>query len=1032
MKYYLLHLSDLHIGVEIEEFEEYFNNIYTVTKNAVSSCDLILIVVSGDISDRGSKDGYINASLLLNELIDKYKNLNGPIVEITITPGNHDCHFGEIKNVRERLIRDIIKNEDGTEDIDSATIDLCTEPQEHFFDFISDFDSMSGAFLDNKVIWKKTINIKGNVIDIFCINSAWMTSNPEKQGKLILPETLISKHMQPGTGLTITLMHHPLNWFKPWNSKRLRDYFESCSNLIFTGHEHWPGLNRITNQKSEITYYSDGNSLNGSSSDILVTYLITKTESNTYSLDTKKYDIKNLRSITNSEDEIFEKEFQPRTKGNYFHLNTNIKEFINDIGASIRHPQASIVKLDDIFIYPDLNILNSDPLKKRTYESTVLNSENSLVFNKKLGSKYIILGQSRSGRTTLLKKMYGNLLHDGLMPIWIKGEQIKSTTEKDILKLIDKEAGAQYKKIDINEINILDNDKKVLLIDDFDQSKLPRKYRRKFMNILKNNYINIVIISHDLLEIEELTGNEPNASIIYDGFKAFKIKEFGNLRRSQLIKKWFSLNTDPYTDINDQLRIIDNVTGVINVIIGKNLTPSQPLILLVLLQNITSIDPDNFEQSSYGYYYQSLITESLQNVSKKPKEINSYKTFLSALAYSMFEKDVKFTDDHDFNIFCTEHAEKYDLQNKIHQIVTDVISSEVLYHKDGKYIFTYKYIYYYFIAQYLSDKISQIRIKTLISKMAENPHNSNYSNILMFLSYISKDPIIIESLLNAASKLFPAEEPIKLESDIDDLNKLYKDLPELVLEFVSVEEARDSQLKDRDRIEEETTKDENDEDVKDKFNVIDNIAVSFKLAEIIGQVVKNSFGSLESEDKYNLIEKTYNLVLKPLGLLLRFIMENPDNLASEIGKVLKKQPLYDLEDRKIIEAYTKAHLTRLCSVLTYTFISRISQFVGSEDLDVTLVKLLNKNENTAFRLIDATIKIDHFSEFPISLLRRLNADLSSNPLAKSVISHSVKKYLYMFNIENYKDKQKICQEFGLKMPEARIIERVSKENKGDR
>ncbi|MFW5485523.1 MAG: hypothetical protein ACOCJN_05100, partial [Spirochaetaceae bacterium JB067] len=63
---------------------------------------------------------------------------------------------------------------------------------------------------------------------------------------------------------------------KPWSSKRLRDYIESCSNIVCTGHEHFTGSYTRSNESSQITYYSDGSSLNNS--DKCYSYLIESSE----------------------------------------------------------------------------------------------------------------------------------------------------------------------------------------------------------------------------------------------------------------------------------------------------------------------------------------------------------------------------------------------------------------------------------------------------------------------------------------------------------------------------------------------------------------------------------------------------------------------------------------------------------------------------------------------------------------------------------------------------------------------------------
>jgi hypothetical protein len=50
--------------------------------------------------------------------------------------------------------------------------------------------------------------------------------------------------------------------------------------------------------------------------------------------------------------------------------------------------------------------------------------------------------------------------------------------------------------------------------------------------------------------------------------------------------------------------------------------------------------------------------------------------------------------------------------------------------------------------------------------MARRFHREEYANILIFLSYLSKDPIIIETLLKSATALFSDCAPCDLDRNV--------------------------------------------------------------------------------------------------------------------------------------------------------------------------------------------------------------------------------------------------------------------------
>lgn len=75
---------------------------------------------------------------------------------------------------------------------------------------------------------------------------------------------------------------------------------------------------------------------------------------------------------------------------------------------------------------------------------------------------------------------------------------------------------------------------------------------------------------------------------------------------------------------------------------GDKLIPSYPIFVLSILQSMNLVKPNNYEQTSYGYCYQSLIHFALAAKAKiKNEDIDTYINYLSELAFSLFDKKKK-------------------------------------------------------------------------------------------------------------------------------------------------------------------------------------------------------------------------------------------------------------------------------------------------------------------------------------------------------------------------------------------------------
>ena len=74
----------------------------------------------------------------------------------------------------------------------------------------------------------------------------------------------------------------------------------------------------------------------------------------------------------------------------------------------------------------------------------------------------------------------------------------------------------------------------------------------------------------------------------------------------------------------------------VDTLLGKNLLPSFPVIILAILQSYAANRAPNSSAGSYGQMYEALITAALASVSKKAVELGTKYTYISHMAHHLF------------------------------------------------------------------------------------------------------------------------------------------------------------------------------------------------------------------------------------------------------------------------------------------------------------------------------------------------------------------------------------------------------------
>ena len=233
------------------------------------------------------------------------------------------------------------------------------------------------------------------------------------------------------------------------------------------------------------------------------------------------------------------------------------------------HSMKNELKLSDIFIYPDLTIIDNKDNDKKISSETVIND-----FEK--GTKLAIIGDDQSGKTALLKVYVKVLKERGFLPVYIKDSQ--ELLQGNIDYRIDSLVKEQY----TDNNSVMDFDHKIIvpIIDDFHKSK----YKERIIQRLQV-YESCIVVVDDIFSLDL------SLDMLIADFARYKIRELKPSLRNKLIKKWILIKESDNHDtnfLNGDLEKIDEYTRIVDSSLGKmngfGIMPAYPFFILNFLR----------------------------------------------------------------------------------------------------------------------------------------------------------------------------------------------------------------------------------------------------------------------------------------------------------------------------------------------------------------------------------------------------------------------------------------------------------------
>jgi hypothetical protein len=538
----------------------------------------------------------------------------------------------------------------------------------------------------------------------------------------------------------------------------------------------------------------------------------------------------------------------------------------------------------------------------------------------------------------------------------------------------------------------------------------------------------VILIANDLAQqVNELTDSRHSADSAHD-FRHFRYLPFGHVRRSELIERWLLLN--PAASENEELlaQQLLSIERLMNTIIGKNFVPAFPVFLLAILQGHESGAQMDVNASTYGYFYELFVRNSLATGTTKV-QFDIKIAYLSFLAYELLPLgDSGFSVD-DVKSVHRKYEVTYAIELPFESFLDELTRGGIFLRIEESLWFRYQYVFYYFVANYLKDHITEDGIRDVIRRLSTELHIETSANILIFLTHLSKDPFIIEQMVSAAATHFEGASVANLREDVafltaPDPSALKVEYEEKDLRAVRGERLRALDEVDAERAVGESASQEantvgiaapqSEDSVNEEFEIltelIGKLTAALKNLQILGQILKNFPGSLPGERKQQIATECYNVGLRVLSSMLSLMAENRSELVLHYMEALREEdPRADFAE---IYRTAREHMFVLAHMMTHGIVKRISVAVGSNSLRETYKAIRAESGTAAVRLIDMSIRLDQFAGFPEQDVLRLGAEFEGQLLPHTVLRHLIVNHFHLFPV-HFQVKQSVCDRLGI-------------------
>ena len=779
MRVLFLHLSDLHFETSDGLSEKNISEIASALSPAsIGPVDKIFVFVTGDIGFSGKTEQYVCFGKFKTKLIEFLKQhvLSDQLIHIYMVPGNHDIDYSTLDRDRQKCEEILINLQEH---------DLSTEvnAQSAFLRCSSRNHSLSKG---RPYFTRNLVDVNGFTIEINLLNSTIFSLRHENdQGIHFLTDDVISQLAAPtGAHMAITLMHHSHQWFNDSCKPQLEKALFEKNTMVFCGHEHFQATQAISyNGKNPAQFFCGGSLCNRgdwSSSEYFA--CVYDTETNNYS---------HFGFCWDGKAQIYKRSLIQQGK--------LIPKYSHDLPTIKNHSQEKKL-LSDSHIHLTDNIAEYYVFPGVIKEVQHKGAQPKDIFNIDAFFAEIdqckrveICGNDTFGKSALLKMIYSHYASHKCV-IFCKVEDISSGNRRRILKSLFEDLYGEDES-DFQKFERLNKEQKMILIDDLHM--INPRHVTSFLSGIEEDFGYIIYTTSNTikLDIEERI----KSAIAKDSYSCFKLHPLYSSQRKELVEHVLAVK-NPHTPAVELEAMVMRITQALD--LQRRYVPLTPEIIIKFIEYFSTyqMEPSQNDGSIFGKVFESSITNALLPYVRSPLTVDKIFLILGKIALHAHTNRHYPISDQEILAVIADYCEEYGGNIDGVSLINSVVDSRVLvrYGAEGQYKFCNNNYYAYFIAYEICNTKNVEAVKECLQAACFGI----YSNILMFVTYITNEDSIIDMILNGA--LSSVQEWKEFSFSMDEISHLnYRRSPISILPPTQEDIQKDKQAdieKDREEI----------------------------------------------------------------------------------------------------------------------------------------------------------------------------------------------------------------------------------------
>lgn len=1031
MKVGILHLSDIHIEDSKDWILSKHKKIAQAVLGTWEELTTIFVVISGDIANKGFSEQYTLAHNFFTNIKEYIQKQSHAKVYFIVAPGNHDCDFSGVpydSKARKSFIDTVVRNPSAIERGDSI-YDGCLSVQKNFFDFIKNLDPQIEYPSKPEIFYQIEVNHDAQKFYFNIFNTAWLSQLNEDQGGLVFPNHLIKLDTEKlsSCAFSLSVFHHPENWLESNNAIEFKKLTEQNSDIILSGHEHYREAFYKRQTETEVeTQIIKADALQersrptSSSFNLIIVDLACKKQK-LFRFKWKDVEYTRFGKENEWQDFVRNRFLQKQS----FFLSPDFENYINTLDSLPQHSRKRIVALEDFFISPRLYVTSLRDVIDGKNASKKIESDKFFEFISK-HQKVLIYGETWQGKTTVAKMVFKKFYEKQYATLLIDGSKFEEATEDRFKKYLRNSFSTQY-NVELWERFIqLPKEKRTLIIDNFGQSNLNQKSLQNLLQIANTYFQIVVVFSHNNLSLQQHLQNE-NGEVTFSDYAHCRMLPLDRTQRTKMIRRWVRFENEPTTQEAELVRQENQLINIIQTVVSNGLIEATPFYVIGVLQLIESYKSNpNAQFGSIGYIYEGIVTNKLSNIEKTAPQINQIFLVTSLIAHWLYKNNLSEISEDDLQEIIKDYNREYREDVYLPHFLRELENTQILFKLVSKnWKFVGSHLQDFFVAKYYAQAIGDdesneqkqalIDVKLMIETLLYESH----TRILLFLVYeANSNKKIIKWILQESRRVYSNFEIANFVTDVEFINNLEQSiLDENLLESENPHKNRDNRdylLSNEDDDEEivnlESNKDQRLVKYSDDLDDFKKAAISLRMIELVGQLVKSFAGTIKADLKHELIEECIGIGLR----FLRSVFDLHRNNVKEISEILKhlireRHPRLsetELENRRD-EIIILIH-----HALAYGVIKKISLSVGHEDLKDSFSDVFNSSELISYKVIETAIRLDHYNNPVADKLIKFGKSLNDNKFAQKILRRLIADYVNYFEVTGA-ERQKLVDAFKL-------------------